>query len=129
MKIRKLLVAFAILLNLSPLVLAQSVVYAQAKDAVCSGVGLAGNGGDTGCTQTTGNTVEDVLRLGLQIFSLIIGIAAVIMIMVGGLRYITSGGDSGRLASAKDTILYAIIGLVVVALAQIIVKFVINKVG
>jgi hypothetical protein len=53
---------------------------------------------------------------------------AVIMIIVGGLKYITSGGDSNNVSSAKSTIIYAIIGLVVVALAQFIVQFVLNKV-
>jgi hypothetical protein len=43
------------------------------------------------------------------------------------LKYITSGGDSGNITGAKNTILYAIIGLVVVALAQIVVRFVLAK--
>ena len=59
---------------------------------------------------------------------LVVGVIAVIMIIIGGLRYITSGGDSNNTKGAKDTILYAIIGLVVVAMAQVIVKFVLNKV-
>jgi hypothetical protein len=50
------------------------------------------------------------------------------MIIVGGLKYITSGGDSGNVSGAKNTILYAIVGLVVVALAQIIVRFVLTRV-
>ena len=49
------------------------------------------------------------------------------MIMVGGLKYMTSQGDSANVASAKNTILYAVIGLVVVALAQVIVKFVLDR--
>jgi hypothetical protein len=54
-------------------------------------------------------------------------VVAVIMIIVGGLKYITSGGDSGNITSAKNTILYAIVGLIVVALAQIIVRFVLER--
>ncbi len=53
---------------------------------------------------------------------------AVIMIIVGGLRYITSGGSDTSVTSAKNTILYAIIGLIIVALAQIMVRFVLSKV-
>jgi hypothetical protein len=49
------------------------------------------------------------------------------MIIYGGFRYITSGGDSNGVTAAKNTILYAIIGLIIVALAQIIVNFVLNK--
>jgi len=57
----------------------------------------------------------------------IVGIAAVIMIIVGGFRYITSGGNDASVTSAKNTILYAVIGLIVVALSQLIVRFVLGK--
>jgi hypothetical protein len=49
------------------------------------------------------------------------------MIIIGGFRYITSGGKQESVTSAKNTILYAIIGLVIVALAQIIVRFVLSN--
>jgi hypothetical protein len=65
----------------------------------------------------------------INIFSAVIGIVAVIMIMVAGFRYVTSGGKDDAVKSAKNTILYAVIGLVVVALAQIIVHFVLSKVS
>ena len=55
-------------------------------------------------------------------------VTAVMMIIVGGFRYITSGGASDSVSSAKNTIIYAIVGLVVVALAQFIVQFVLNRV-
>ena len=50
------------------------------------------------------------------------------MIVVGGLKYITSGGDSSNVTGAKNTILYAIIGLIIVALAQLLVRFVLRTV-
>lgn len=55
----------------------------------------------------------------------IVGIVAVIMVIVGGFLYITSSGDPGRTKSAKDTIVYAVIGIVVALLAYAIVNFVI----
>ena len=51
------------------------------------------------------------------------------MIIVGGIRYITSGGDSGNISSAKNTIIYAVIGLIIVALAQILVHYVLSSVN
>ena len=45
-------------------------------------------------------------------------------VIIGGLKYITSGGDSGNVTGAKNTILYAVIGLIIVVLAQVIVRFV-----
>lgn len=73
--------------------------------------------------------VNDIIKLVINIFSLIVGVIAVIMIVIGGLKYITSGGDSGNVTGAKNTILYAVVGLVVVALAQIVVRFVLTKVN
>lgn len=70
--------------------------------------------------------VRDMIKKVINIFSLVIGVVAVIMIILGGFKYITSGGDSGNVTGAKNTILYAVIGLVIVALAQIIVRFVLQ---
>ncbi len=80
---------------------------------------------------TTGGTerIQDIVTIVINIFSIVVGIVAVIMIIVGGFKYITSGGDSGNITSAKNTIVYAVIGLVIVALAQFIVQFVLNKVN
>jgi hypothetical protein len=72
--------------------------------------------------------IQDIVTTIINIFSVIVGIVAVIMIIFGGFKYITSGGDSGNISSAKNTIIYAIIGLVVVALAQFLVQFVLDKV-
>ena len=64
-----------------------------------------------GCTVDPTDRVNGIIRLTINIFSLVVGIVAVIMIIVGGLKYITSGGDTGKCTGAKNTILYAIIGL------------------
>lgn len=85
---------------------------------------------ETSCSDAGNETASKVNTLITQIinvFSVIVGIIAVIMIIWGGLKYITSGGDSGNITGAKNTILYAIIGLVIVALAQFIVRFVLAK--
>jgi cytochrome bd-type quinol oxidase subunit 2 len=58
---------------------------------------------------------------------LILGIIAVLMIIIGGIRYTISGGDSGSVQSAKNTILYAVVGLVIAMLAFAIVNFVIAR--
>lgn len=56
----------------------------------------------------------------------IVGIIAVIMLIIGGIRYVTSGGDAKKVTDAKNTVLYAIIGLVIAFLAFAIVNFVIS---
>ncbi len=64
---------------------------------------------------------------GINLLSLVVGVIAVIMIIVGGLRFITSGGNQEKVKGAKNTLVYALSGLVIVALAQIIVRFVLNQ--
>ncbi len=59
---------------------------------------------------------------------LIVGLISVIMLVYGGLRYILSGGDSKKVTDAKNTVLYAIIGLIISLLAYAIVHFVLNSV-
>ncbi|MFO0955477.1 MAG: pilin [Candidatus Saccharibacteria bacterium] len=58
-----------------------------------------------------------------------IGVVAVIMLIVGGFRYIFSGGNSQSVNAAKDTILYAVIGIVVAILAYAIVNFILGQFG
>lgn len=123
--------------------LVPAMAHAQTNDTVtaaCNGVNANADNlatptapttaaGVTTCGGDTGTGFTALIKLIINIFSLIVGIVAVIMIIIGGLKYITSGGDSGNITGAKNTILYAIIGLVVVALAQFIVRFVLTKVG
>lgn len=72
-------------------------------------------------------SINNIVHTIVNLLSAIVGIVAVIMIIVGGFRYITSGGNDTSVTAAKNTILYAIIGLVVVALAQVIVRFTLSK--
>lgn len=71
--------------------------------------------GDTGVFKQVTNTIL-----------YIVGIVAVIMLIIGGIRYVISGGDSKKVTDAKNTILYAIIGLVIAFLAFAIVNFVVS---
>ena len=59
----------------------------------------------------------------------LVGAIAVVMLIIGGLRYVLSGGNSSNVESAKNTIFYAIIGIVVAILAFAIVNFVIGGVS
>lgn len=74
-----------------------------------------------------GNSIDTTIGNVVNIISIAVGIAAVIMIIIGGFRYVTSGGSQEGVKSAKNTILYALTGLVIAALAQVIVRFVLHK--
>lgn len=106
---------------------------AQTKSDLCSGVNATSAGTDangnpvTTCADTSGSISNTVANL-INLFSLIIGLTAVIMIMVGGFKYVTASGDSSKVSSAKTTITYAIVGLIIVLMAQSLVHFVINRV-
>ena len=68
-----------------------------------------------------------VLKDAIDILSIVTAIVSVFMMVIGAVMYVTSGGESQRTNSAKNTILYAVIGLVVVAIAQVLVHFVIGN--
>ena len=79
-----------------------------------------------GCGAT--GTLDSALTSILNAIILIMGIVAVIFIIIGGVNYITSSGDSNKVKKAKDTILYSVIGLIICALAFAIVNFVIGDI-
>lgn len=103
---------------------------ANISNALCGGANLTNDitGDCETVTNGAGNNVNELVATIINIFSWVVGVVCVIMIIYGGFRYVTAGGDSANVTKAKDTILYAIIGLVIVALAQVIVKFVLSKV-
>lgn len=105
-------------------VLLPSGVSASSKDQICQGANSVSGG--TGCTGGSSD-IDRVLTVGLNTFSIVVGIIAVIMMVVAGFKYITAGGDSGNITSAKHTMVYVIVGLVIVALSQFIVQFVLDK--
>lgn len=78
-----------------------------------------------GCGGSTTDLTEVLINI-ITGFVGILGIVAVIFVVVGGVNYMTSAGDAGKLKKAKDTILYAIIGLIISVLAFAIVNFVIR---
>jgi hypothetical protein len=114
------------------LLLAPVAVHAQtANPNLCDGILLTEgpDGGD--CSQITSDdadsSVATIINTVIDIFSIIVGAVSVIMIIFGGLRYITSAGDSANVTAARNTILYAVVGLVIVIFAQTIVKFVVAR--
>ncbi|MDB5166140.1 MAG: hypothetical protein JWM37_212 [Candidatus Saccharibacteria bacterium] len=145
-KVKNFIVAATMALALgAPAVLVAAPTYAVSNgitSGLCSGATTASEGtvngatstvsSGTGCAnaQTDGTgQIARIARTAINILSIIVGIVAVIMIIIGGFRYITSGGDSGKVGSAKNTIIYAIIGLILVALAQVIVNIVLSQVS
>jgi hypothetical protein len=116
-------------------VLAPAAMAAVSTDGSSStGAINCGTTGDltgTGCTSTSGadDKINKTIKLAIQLFQIIVGLISVFMLISAGLKYITGGGESSAVSGAKNMILYSVIGLVVVALAQVIVSFVLNRVN
>ncbi len=73
--------------------------------------------------------VQELLNNVIDAILQIVGVIAVAMIVYGGIQYMISGGEEKKLESAKKTITYAVVGLVVVILAGAIINFIIATVG
>lgn len=82
----------------------------------------------SGANSTNDPVITD-LKTTIDIISFIVGIAAVITIVVSGLRMVTGGGNPETVSSARSAIIYAVIGILIVSIAQLIVVFVLDKVG
>lgn len=121
-----LLISFGLLAPLAVPVAVSAAPDADAALQCGADLKLQTTGCDAGAT--AGTEVNNVIDTVVNILSIVVGIVAVIMIIIAGFRYITSNGDSGAVSGAKNTIIYALVGLVVVALAQVIVKFVVNRI-
>lgn len=121
-------ITLALMALFLPLAIAlPATVYAQSEREVCRGVGAAT--GTDSCEVRPGSvTVDSVIQTVINILSAVVGVASVIMIIIGGFKYVTSGGDASSISSAKQTITYALVGVVVAALAQAFVVFVLNEV-
>ncbi|USN96553.1 MAG: hypothetical protein H6797_05850 [Candidatus Nomurabacteria bacterium] len=89
---------------------------AQGKDQQGDASTLFGTGGQGGIFRTITN-----------VLLFLIGAISVIMLIIGGIRYVVSGGDSTAVQNAKNTILYAIVGVVVAILAYAVVNFVVSS--
>lgn len=78
------------------------------------------------CQSANKDSATSMVKNIINVVLYVLGIVAVIMIIVGGFRYVISGGDAGSVTAAKNTIMYAVIGLIVAVLAYAIVNFVLN---
>lgn len=73
--------------------------------------------------------LSSVVISGINLVLYLIGIVAVIVIIYAGFQYVASAGDSGKVAAAKSTIVYAVIGLIVAMSAWAVVNLVVNNFG
>ena len=105
------------------------VTVPQRAQAACSSGTDIRSGIDCASDQQKNQSVPGGIKTAVNTLLYVVGIAAVIVLIIGGLRFITAGGNPQSVNSAKDSILYAVIGIVVAILAYAIVNFVLGQFG
>ena len=95
----------------------------RATDMTLSG-GVSSSQGD----DVPQDLANDVFKDVVNILLFIIGAVSVIMLIYGGIRYTTSGGNTNSVTAAKNTVIYSIVGLVISILAYAIVNFVVTNI-
>lgn len=124
---KKILLAFGLIFAFAtPIVVISNVLDNQAHAE--GAADLIQKGADS-TGQKDSRSAGDLAKDFVNIMLFAVGILAVIMLIWGGIRYVLSGGDSGAVSSAKKTILYAVVGLIVAILAYAIVNFVITTIA
>jgi hypothetical protein len=117
-------VVLAFVAVFTPLVPTAFAQNCDPSQGVAGGVDCA----DTGNTPDTLFGADSIFTTIVNVLLFVIGAISVIMLIIGGIRYTISGGDSGNVTAAKNTIMYAIIGLVVAFLAFAIVNWVLGAI-
>lgn len=124
-KMKSLIVNVALVLGVVavPLVLVPAVGAVNVFDKTCT----AGST-DVICKDVNSATAGGMIKSVTNLLLFILGAVAVIVIIVGGIKYTASDGDAAKIKSAKNTILYAVVGLAVAIMAGAIVNFVVNNI-
>jgi hypothetical protein len=79
------------------------------------------------CDSSDDDELPSMAMIIVNTMLFVLGLAAVVMIVIGGIYYATSGGDAAKVKTGKETILYSVVGLIIALLAFSIVNFVIGR--
>ena len=92
------------------------------------GANVSKNSGDEVTPDTSNSFINDSVTPIINAVIGVLGLVCVVVMIIGGINYMTSSGDAGKVKKAKDTILYGLIGLIICALAFAIVNWVIGSI-
>ena len=121
-RVKRFTLVLALVLGVVAMPVAPAGAYTAIKDA------CEGNTSSDLCKPANSNeTIGPVVQAIINTLLFAVGTVSVIMIIVGGIRYTTSNGDSSQITAAKNTIFYSVIGLIVALLSFVIVQFVVNR--
>jgi len=134
-KIRTIFVSlfacFALLSVAAPAYAATDVLNSGACDKnVCNACAVPGAQDSSACQNDGSDPIagaNGILAKVTRIIGYLAGVAAIVLIIISGFMYVTSDGDAGKVSSARTTLIYAVIGTVIVAMSQAIIMFVLNR--
>lgn len=121
-KWKQFIMAFALVIGIGGATLSGNSVSAINVFKACGGTQSS-----EVCAAKSTDNASSMAKIIVNTMLFILGILAVIMIIFSGVKYVTSAGDASRVKSAKDTLTYAIVGLIVAILAYSIVNFVVTR--
>ena len=98
----------------------EAAIHASTETSIKDGINKAGGTENTRDLPTFIKSIVNILLF-------VVGAISVIVIVIGGIRYVTSAGDSNQISGAKNTILYAVVGVVIALMAYAIVNFVLDN--
>ena len=129
----KIILSIATILGVITLPISSDSYAATCGDGTAAGEAQCSiNAGETGSTTsstTNKNTIYDTVGTVISVMLFIVGIICVIMIIWGGINYVTSSGASDQTKRARDTIVYALVGLVVAMVSWALVNWVFTSIG
>lgn len=136
-KLTLFIVAFTLLLGVLSLAMpvARAIEILPDKQGVCSDKTATGAKPDI-CNDNLSKSDDSsnpilgkngILTTGIKIFTLVLGVVTIFVLMINGVRMMTAAGDPNSINSARNGVIYALIGLVIAFSAQMLVTFVLNK--
>lgn len=116
-----LITAFSMIMFTPQLAMAQGIP-AEDRNQACAAFSASGT-----CQDGSETSFSDVWENIINVATFAVGLVSVLLILIGGLRYVLSSGDPQATAGAKNTIIYAIVGLIIAIVARSIVVFVLTR--
>ena len=123
-KVLSLSLVFVVVVLSIGLIASSAFAVGESTEKACEG--LTGIGVECDDSKTAGEVATGPLNSLVNILLIVVGVVSVVMIIFGGFKFVTSGGDTDKTKSARNTIIYAAIGLALVLLSSFIVSFVFN---
>ena len=118
---KRVVIVSILALSLVGIALLPETASAAILDQACTGIS------NDVCNKKGDTNINSLVLSVINLLLYIVAVVAVVMIIVGVMKYLTSSGDSGKVTSAKNTVVYAVVGLLVAIFSWVIVNFIVKQ--